>query len=120
MSRRFPIVIIGILIVLLVASCSKGPPDKQAIEDIKNRISKGALSCGLGKNTRVINKVDVVGRVKKDDMVVVQAMVNYTASGSCKTTAGKGAGTFNCKTKTYYEQFGDSWTIAEFVISSCN
>jgi len=120
MSGRFPVVIIGISFVLLAASCSKGPPDKQAISDIEKRISNGALKCMGMENRRVINKAEIVGRVKKDDMVVVQAIVNYTASGPCKSLGGKGAGTFNCKTKTYYEQFGDSWTIAEFVISSCN
>ena len=73
------------IFVSILFSCSKGPDDKKAINDIKEEIIRHTGYCASGAMKRQINSVSIVGRQNKDDYVIIQASANITNIGRCSS-----------------------------------
>jgi hypothetical protein len=107
MKRLLKTLAVLYLIGIFSSCSSKGPKDEVVIDNIKTHLMGESHGCQNGPMITTINEIKIVGRVKKEDNIVVQATGNLSRTGPFF-----GAGTFKLEITIAYEKFGDSWREA--------
>jgi len=110
-SPRIRIMNFTILLVcsLVAGGCTQGPSDEVVLSDIRKALDARPNQCGLGKNTREIHRLEVVGRESEGKNISVHATANWTQTGPCTPR-----GNSDYEIVITYEKFGDSWRVSRY------
>ena len=97
-----------LFLIAMISGCSSGPNDTIVKDDIKMNLLKHDWSCAFGNMTRKVNEITIVGKTKKDDAIVFQAVANVTDVGPCNDAGNK-----DFEITISYEKFGKAWRQKE-------
>jgi len=110
MNNKINLFFMSVLTAVFLITCSIDSPDESFVkENINKELMDRTGSCAFGNNSRIVNNIKIVGKIKKDDALVFQAIANITDYGRCS-----GVGTFDCEITIAFEKFGDGWRKKEF------